>query len=174
MSTAPCLPAVGLTPLPVSARELRDAFGCFPSGVIAVCAAVDGQLVGLAASSFTSVSVEPALVSLCIQHTSTTWPVLRGARRLGLSILSEGQSAAGRQLAAKGVERFSGLEVHVTPTDAVLVHGASGWLECDVVNEVAAGDHTIVVLQVHAVEAHPEIAPLVFHASGFRSLAGTA
>lgn len=57
-----------------AADQLRPAFGCFPSGVTAVCADVDGVPAGLAASSFTSVSVEPPLVSVCMQHSSTTWP----------------------------------------------------------------------------------------------------
>lgn len=68
--------------------QLRRAFGCFPSG-ITVCALVDGTPVGMAASSFTSVSLAPPLVSVCIQHTSTTWPVLRNRPRLGLSVLAE-------------------------------------------------------------------------------------
>jgi flavin reductase (DIM6/NTAB) family NADH-FMN oxidoreductase RutF len=56
---------------------LRSVFGCFPSGVTAVCAEVDGALIGMAASSFTSVSLSPPLVSVCVQNSSKTWPVLR-------------------------------------------------------------------------------------------------
>ena len=67
----------------VDEGELRRVFGCFPSGVIAVCAIVDGEPVGMAASSFTSVSVAPALVSICVQNTSTTWPRLRSAAEAG-------------------------------------------------------------------------------------------
>ncbi|HEX2744921.1 MAG TPA: flavin reductase, partial [Streptosporangiaceae bacterium] len=69
-------------------RWLRHVFGAFPSGVAVVAAVVDNTPVGIAASSFTSVSLDPALVSLCIAHTSTTWPVLREVPRLGVSILS--------------------------------------------------------------------------------------
>ena len=61
--------------------RLREAFGVFPSGVVAVAAEVDGELVGLAASSFTSVSLEPALVSFSVANTSKTWPDLRRAGR---------------------------------------------------------------------------------------------
>lgn len=52
--------------------QLRRAFGCFPSGVTAVCAVVDGEPVGMAASSFTSVSMAPPLVSVCVQDSSAT------------------------------------------------------------------------------------------------------
>src|SRR5689334_21946313 len=68
---------------------LRRVFGCFPSGVIAVCASVDGEPLGMAASSFTTVSVAPPLVSICVQNSSTTWPRLRRRERLGISVLAE-------------------------------------------------------------------------------------
>ena len=66
---------------PVDGTELRRAFGCFPSGVTAVCAIIDGEPVGMAASSFTSVSIDPPLASICVQKSSTTWP-RTGPRRL--------------------------------------------------------------------------------------------
>jgi len=62
---------------------LRQAFGIFPTGVVAVAAEVDGTLVGLAASSFTSVSLDPPLVSFSIARTSKTWPDLRRSRTSG-------------------------------------------------------------------------------------------
>ena len=65
--------------------DLRRVFGAFPTGVTAIAAFVDGTPVGLAASSFTSVSLDPPLASVCIAKTSTTWPVLRRAERLGVS-----------------------------------------------------------------------------------------
>ena len=68
--------------------QLRQAFGIFPSGVVAVAAEVDGQLVGLAASSFTSVSLDPPLVSFSIANTSKTWPDLRRASHLGVTVLA--------------------------------------------------------------------------------------
>lgn len=63
----------GIQPVTIG-DHLRRAFGCFPSGVTAICAEIDGEPVGVAASSFTSVSISPPLVSVCMQHTSTTRP----------------------------------------------------------------------------------------------------
>jgi flavin reductase (DIM6/NTAB) family NADH-FMN oxidoreductase RutF len=100
---------VELTPI-TDGHQLRQAFGCFPSGVAAVCAVVDGSPVGLAASSFTSVSVAPPIASVCVQHTSTTWPVLRQRPRLGLSVLAEGQDAVCQRLANKNGDRFAGTD----------------------------------------------------------------
>ena len=71
--------------------RLREAFGVFPSGVVAVAAEVDGSLVGMAASSFTSVSLEPALVSFSVANTSKTWSTLRRAGHLGLTVLADHQ-----------------------------------------------------------------------------------
>jgi len=67
---------------------LRQAFGCFPTGVTAFCGLADGRPEGFAASSFTSVSLEPALVSICVANTSETWPKLARMKRLGISVLA--------------------------------------------------------------------------------------
>jgi flavin reductase (DIM6/NTAB) family NADH-FMN oxidoreductase RutF len=150
--------------------RLRRVLGAFPSGVTAVAAVVDGAPVGLAASSFTSVSLDPPLVSVCIAHASTTWPVLRGARRLGVSVLGADQEAAGRQLAARGADRFAALAWRSTGHGAVLLDGAAAWLECGIEAEVRAGDHDIVLLRVHDLDADHDVSPLVFHGSRFRRL----
>ena len=157
--------------VPVTAGEqLRRAFGCFPSGVTAVCAEVDGTPVGLAASSFTSVSVEPPLVSVCMQHSSTTWPVLREQARLGLSVLAEGHDDVCARLASKRGDRFAGTDWIATPEGGVFVHGATAWLDCSIHAAVPAGDHDIVLLRVHGLRVDATVAPLVFHGSRFRRL----
>lgn len=156
-----------------SGTQLRAAFGCFPSGIAAVCAMVDGQPVGMAASSFTSVSLDPPLVSVCIQHTSTTWPVLRNRPGLGLSVLAEGQDEISTRLAKRDVDRFAGTDWAETVTGGVLVHGATLWLDCTLHAEVPSGDHCIVLLQVHALRADPATPPLVFHGSRYRKLAAS-
>ncbi|MEV1296015.1 flavin reductase family protein [Pseudonocardia sp. NPDC049635] len=150
--------------------QLRSVYGCFPSGVTAVCALSGGGPVGIVASSFTSVSMTPALVSLCVQNTSTTWPRWRELPRLGVSVLGEDQDSAAVRLAAKQRDRFADLAWEVTPGGGLLVHGAVAWLECSVHMEVPAGDHSVVLLQIHGVRARPDRAPLVFHGSRFRQL----
>jgi flavin reductase (DIM6/NTAB) family NADH-FMN oxidoreductase RutF len=152
--------------------QLRRAYGCFPSGVTVICALdAGGTPVGMAASSFTSVSMEPALVSVCVQTSSTTWPRLRGLPRLGVSVLAEGQDAAAQRLATKEGDRFAELDWVGTDDGGILVHGAVAWLDCSIHAEVTAGDHEIVVLAIHALRADPDRAPLVFHGSRFRQLA---
>ena len=155
----------------LDSRTLRNAFGCFPSGVTAVCAMIDGEPVGMAASSFVSVSLEPPLVLVCIQNSSATWKKLRNAPRIGVSVLSEEQDRACSQLAAKCGDRFERLEWFATEGGAVLLEGAAVSLDCAAVEEIAAGDHQLVLLRIEALTFQPTVNPLVFHGSRFRKLA---
>jgi flavin reductase (DIM6/NTAB) family NADH-FMN oxidoreductase RutF len=150
---------------------LRGAYGRFPSGVTAVCGLVDGQPAGIAASSFTSVSMEPPLVSVCVAHTSTTWPVLRRASRLGVSVLAEDQGPVARALASKTPDRFASVNWVAEPPGSVFVLGAALWLECRIVEEVPAGDHVIALLEIDRLWPHAAVPPMIFHASTFTSLA---
>ena len=155
----------------VDSRTLRNAFGCFPTGVTAICAMIDGEPVGLAASSFTSVSLEPALVRVCIQNSSATWKKLRTAPRIGVSVLGEDHDRACSQLAAKSGDRFDRLDWLSTDGGAVLLEGAVLSLDCSVVEEIAAGDHQLVLLRIETLKFQPTTNPLVFHGSRFRKLA---
>ncbi|MFE2218228.1 flavin reductase family protein [Streptomyces canus] len=150
---------------------LRRAFGAFPSGVVAVCGLIDDQPVGIACSSFTSVSLDPALVSICIANTSTTWPVLRAADRLGISVLSDAQQGICGALSSRGVDRFATVPWGTTEDGAVLIEDASLWIECSIDQEVPAGDHVIVLARIHAVSVETHQPPMIFHGSAFRSLA---
>ncbi len=152
--------------------SLREAFGHFPSGVVAVAAEVGGARVGLAASTFVPVSLDPPLVSFCVQNTSATWPKLKGVPVLGISVLGEAHDAAARMLAAKTGDRFAGLETVSNGGGAVFIKGTSVWLESAIEQLVPAGDHTIVLLRVNDITVDPQVAPIVFHRSMFRRLGG--
>lgn len=156
----------------LTVQTLRSAFSHFPSGVAALAGVAQGVKEGLVASSFTvGVSLEPALVSVAVQNTSRTWPRLKQAERIGISILGEGQTTVCRQLAAKEGDRFAGLDVRSTDHGALLLNGAALWLDTTVYAELPAGDHTMVLLEVHGVQDHSsEHEPIVFHRSAFRNL----
>lgn len=159
-----------MSPTNLSPSSLREAFGHFPSGVIAIAAEVDGTRVGLAASTFVPVSLEPPLVSFCVQNTSSTWPKLKDLPYLGISVLGELHDDAARALAAKTGDRFAGLETVSTSNGAVFIQGTSVWVESAIEQLVPAGDHTIVVLRVNDITVHEDVAPMVFHRSTFRRL----
>ena len=149
---------------------LREAFGHFPTGVVAIAAVVEGVREGLAASTFVPVSLEPPLVSFCVQNTSTTWPKLKGVPTLGISVLGESHDEAARTLAAKTGDRFAGLETVSSEAGAVFIKGTGLWLESAIEQLIPAGDHTIVVLRVSEITVDAEVAPIVFHRSAFRRL----
>jgi flavin reductase (DIM6/NTAB) family NADH-FMN oxidoreductase RutF len=154
----------------LTAEILRSAFAAFPSGVTAVAGIVDGGPVGLAASSFTSVSLDPPLVSVCMARTSTTWPTLRLAPTIGVSVLAEGHGEVARALAAKTGDRFAELDWHADAAGAVLVDGSTLWLTCTLEAELPAGDHEIALLRIVELQVFPDVKPLIFHASSFRQL----
>jgi flavin reductase (DIM6/NTAB) family NADH-FMN oxidoreductase RutF len=158
----------------IDSRRFRTILGRFATGVVAITA-VDpetGRPNGLVANSFTSVSLDPPLVSFCVAHTSTTWPRLRGARRLCVNILSAPQLDVCLRLAARGGEKFAGLEWTPSPGGGPVIGGALAWLECSVDAEYVAGDHMIVVARVHHLDRHHDGDPLIFYQGGYGSFEG--
>ena len=92
-------------------------------------------------------SLEPALVSFSIANTSSTWPALRDAGHLGLSVLADHHGEVCRRLAGPADNRFDGVEVRVTDGGAVLLADAVATFDCTIHREVEAGDHTIALLR---------------------------
>lgn len=151
--------------------RLRSAFGNFPSGVVVVAAEVDGAPVGLAASSFTSVSLDPPLVSINLAAKSKTWPDLRRALRLGVTVLAAHHGPLCRQLAGPVEQRFTGVEYSVSPEGSVFIDDGMATFDTTIHREVEAGDHILVLLELHAVEHRSDGGPLLFHRSEFGSFA---
>ena len=163
-----------ISPLPTNQDldpgQLREVFGIFPSGVVAVAAEVDGARVGLAASSFTTVSLDPPLVSFSVATSSKTWPTLRRADHLGVTVLADHHDEACRRLAGPVEHRFDGLTLTTSDDGALTLDDGLAQFDCTIHDEVEAGDHLIVILRLHAVE-HADVAqPLVFHRSAFGSI----
>ncbi|MDH2425215.1 flavin reductase family protein [Sphaerisporangium sp. TRM90804] len=149
---------------PTDGRHFRNVLGRFATGVVAITA-IDpstGEPCGLAANSFTSVSLRPPLVAFCVAHTSTTWPRLRTAARLCVSVLSERHEKVCEQLAAKGWDKFAGLRWSPSPGGSPVIDGSLAWIDCAVEAEHVAGDHVIVVARVLDLDTHVDHAPLVF------------
>lgn len=153
-------------------RALRDAFGAFPSGVAAIAALDDAaRPQGLAASSFTSVSLDPPLVSVCIAQSSESWPMLSARPRIGVSVLAASQGRLAAALASKTMPRFADVDWRSNDDGAVFVVGAALWLDCTIADLLPGGDHDIVLLRVMSFDLYRGVEPLVFHRSQFRELA---
>ena len=149
----------------IDGMRFRSVLGRFATGVVAITG-IDpdaGTPTGLAANSFTSVSLDPPLVAFCVAHTSTTWPRLRTSERLCINILSELQQDVCRRLAAKGGDKFAELEWTTSPGGGPVLKGALAWIECTIEDQHMAGDHLIVVARVHQLDIHHEGEPLLFY-----------
>jgi flavin reductase (DIM6/NTAB) family NADH-FMN oxidoreductase RutF len=105
---------------------------------------------GLAASSFVPVSLDPPLVSICVQKSSTTWPRIAASESLGFSVLSESHKGAIRALSAKTGDRFAAVTTTISERGAVYVDGCGLWLEGTVDQTLDAGNHMIVLVRLTA------------------------
>jgi flavin reductase (DIM6/NTAB) family NADH-FMN oxidoreductase RutF len=164
-----------LAPYESDPQTLRTVFSYFPSGVVALLARVDGEQHGMVASAFTvGVSTDPPLVSCAIQKRSSTWPVLRRAPHIGISVLAESQGDLARQIGNRDkAARFVDAPLREIGSSALFIEGAPVWFECTLWAEHDAGDHTIALFEVKALGADPTSSPLIFHGKGFRQLKQT-
>ncbi|MGW0037734.1 flavin reductase family protein [Gordonia sp. NPDC003376] len=156
-----------------AAAGIRGVLAHCPSGVAAVAARVDGRDQVMVVSSFTvGVSLEPTLVMFAAQCSSATWPVLRRAERLGVSVLSADQAGVCRQLAGPDrARRWDGVDLGRHSGDAITLDGAVLRLGTRLRSAFAAGDHEVVMLEVEEMSADDDIEPLIFHRSGFHTIA---
>jgi flavin reductase (DIM6/NTAB) family NADH-FMN oxidoreductase RutF len=150
-------------------RNLRDAFGAFASGVVAVLGEAEGHVSVLTVSSFSSVSLDPPLAAFYVGNGSTTWPRLREATVLGISVLAEHHGPLARQLAGPAEQRLTDVVVR-EDLGAHFVAGAVARLRVTVEQESPAGDHTAVLLRVHSVSGPTDAQPLIYHRSDFGRL----
>lgn len=157
----------------IDSARFRAVLGRFATGVVAITGIDAGtdRPTGLAANSFTSVSLDPPLVAFCVAHTSTTWPRLRGSERLCINILSEPQLEVCKRLALKGGDKFADITWTGSPGGSPVIEGALAWIEVSVENEHVAGDHVIVVARVHHLDKHHEGEPLLFYKGAYGSFA---
>lgn len=151
----------------LTSDQFRQAAGRFATG-ITVATAVDreGQPHGLTVNSFTSVSLNPPLVLICLGHHTSAVECFRHAKHFGINMLAEDQRWLSDHFARKGYDRFEGLEWHRGKTGVPLLPGVVAIMECDVHRQFAVGDHDIFVGEVVRVEIQ-EKAPLLYFASGY-------
>ncbi len=153
----------------VNSSLFRSVLGRFATGVVAITA-IDpgsGEPCGLAANSFTSVSLDPPLVAFCVAHTSTSWPRLRASAIQTINVLAEHQQAVCAALASRGGEKFADLTWTCSPAGNPVIDDVLAWIDCSVEAEYPAGDHVIVVARVHRLEVHGDGGPLLFFRGGY-------
>ena len=154
----------------VPADAFRRACGRFATGV-AVATALDRQGTphGLTVSSFTSVSLDPPLVLICLGHEVTVIDAFRAARFFGINVLTEAQRELSERFARKGLDRFDGLPWHPGSTGVPLIPGALAAMECAAEQRISSGDHDVFIGRL--VDARiGEGKPLLYFSSRYHSL----
>jgi len=153
------------------ARTLRDALGCFATGITVVTAiATDGKPIGLTANSFTSVSLDPPLLLVCIANSAGSAPVLRSVEHFGVNVLQIGQQIVSGRFAGKGEDRFAQADWSVGETGAPLLAGSLGAFECRRHAVHDAGDHFLLVGEVMRAQFDPRRDPLLYFRGKYRRL----
>lgn len=153
-----------VTELTIDPAIFRQVLGSYPTGVSVITACDgEGSPAGMVVGTFTSVSLDPPLVGFLPDKKSTSWPLIEAAGRFCVNVLASDQQAVCRQMAAKGAEKFSGLEVRISDHNLPVIEGSIARIECTIHSVTEAGDHWFVLGNVLSMETTREDDPMLFH-----------
>ncbi len=155
-------------------EEFRRALGCFATGVTVITVANDDRIEGMTANAFTSVSLDPMLVLVCVDHKARTHAHLHARKRFGINVLSEGQRKISEHYAEVDrdparAESEAGAKFDRTRHGTPVLHAALAYLECRLQTAQDAGDHTIFIAEVEDVVVR-EGQPLLYFQSRYRKI----
>lgn len=149
-------------------RAFRAALGRFPTGVTVVTTVgPGGEPIGLTASSFNSVSLEPPLVLWSLAKSAASLPIFLKAPHFAVNVLAADQIGLSRQFASRSADRFASVRWSKGPSGMPLIENCAAWFECNNVFQYEGGDHIILVGQVERF-ADAERPALAFHASNYK------
>jgi 3-hydroxy-9,10-secoandrosta-1,3,5(10)-triene-9,17-dione monooxygenase reductase component len=154
-------------PLTPDASTYRTVLGHFATGVVIVTAIDDGEPVGMACNSFTSVSLEPPLVLFCAAKNSSTWPRIETSGKWAANILDEDGEEVCRLFAQKGADRFARIAYTPGRTGSPILEDALAFVDCETIDKHDAGDHVIIVGRVVELGYQHEGKPLLFYRGGY-------
>ena len=141
---------------------LRHAFGSFPTGVTVVTTLdADGRPRGMTANSFTSVSLNPALLLVCIGHRAASFPAFAECRSFAVNVLREDQQEVSARFASKSALKFADVSTVVRQTGCPVLTDCLTWFDCTLHQRVDAGDHTVLFGRVEQFDTS-RAAPLGF------------
>ncbi|MCX2729218.1 flavin reductase family protein [Saccharopolyspora sp. NFXS83] len=148
----------------IEPRYFRDVIGHLPTGVTVVAGRDPGtgSPAGLVVGTFQSLSLDPPLVTFSVAATSGSWPKVRHARHFSASVLSDGQHDVCHAMSSRRADKFAALNWHESAEGSPQIAGAHAWIDCTIVQELAGGDHVIVVAEVLRLQAGGG-RPLIFH-----------
>jgi flavin reductase (DIM6/NTAB) family NADH-FMN oxidoreductase RutF len=160
----------------VSPTDFRKAMGCFATGVTILTVRTDDGVHGMTANAFTSVSLNPRLVLVCVAQTARTHAHLRTRKRFGINVLAVKQRAISEHYARASrhdrVGAAPGARFDYTKQGTPVLHGALAYLECRLQSTQDAGDHTIFIAEVEEVVIRKG-KPLLYFQSAYAGLGRT-
>jgi flavin reductase (DIM6/NTAB) family NADH-FMN oxidoreductase RutF len=154
--------------------EFRKAMGAFATGVTIITVDLDDEVHGMTANAFTSVSLDPMLVLVCVDHSTRTHAHLHAKKRFGINVLGEDQRAISEYYARpershEHAEAEAGARFDRTRHGTPMLDGALAFLECRLESVQQAGDHSIFIAEVEDVVVR-EGDPLLFFRSVYRKI----
>ncbi len=154
------------TILTVDTESLRSAMRAWSAGVTVVTAAHEGQIHGMTVNSFTSISLDPALITISLQQNSRTHELISKSQAFGVTILSNEQAVISNIFAGRVPEasnRFANLQTETLVTGSPLIVGGLAWLDCRVIETFDAGMNMLFIAEVVAARSMDAGEPLVYH-----------
>jgi flavin reductase (DIM6/NTAB) family NADH-FMN oxidoreductase RutF len=146
-----------------SSQEFRAALGMFATGVTIVTARTPDGVIGLTANSFNSVSLDPPLVLWSLAQAAASLSAFRAGSHYAINVLANDQKALAERFAAKGADRWAGVNFTEGMGGAPLLTGAAAAFECFNRSRYDEGDHVIFVGEVERCSWRPGASPLLFH-----------
>jgi len=151
-------------------REIRNVMGHFTTGVTVITTRdKTGTPFGLTANAFSSLSLNPPLVVVCVDKTVQCYSCFDESKAFVVNILSEDQEDLSRRFATKGIEKFEGLSWRPGELGVPLLNGAIGHIQCRVTSSYEGGDHTIFIGEIIAAAAQGD-RPLLFFKGQYQRL----
>jgi len=157
----------------LDSEKLRAAMRTWSAGVTVVTAAFDGNLSGATVNSFTSISLEPALVTIALQKSARTHDLISKSLAFGVTILSVEQAKVSDLFAGKMTEirdRFAGLQTETLVTGSPMIVGGLAWLDCRVIETFEAVTSTLFIAEVLAAQNVGDGQPLIYHSRKYWEL----
>jgi flavin reductase (DIM6/NTAB) family NADH-FMN oxidoreductase RutF len=156
--------------MPIEKTELRRVMGHFATGVtIITTRSNDGKIYGLTANAFTSVSLEPPLLLVCVDKKAESYPYFEESKVFTVNVLSDEQETLSRRFAVSGGPKFEGVAYRPGANGAPILEGAVAFIECKLAGAYPGGDHTIYLGEVQEAETS-DGKPLLFFRGGYRTL----
>jgi len=155
----------------VQNEEFKKAVGCFPTGVAVITTSNADKLWGFTANSFASVSLDPPLISFCLNKESASFTAFDNATTFAISVLSSDQSEISKHFAQKRMDKFANIDYKIGNfSKSPLITGAKCFLECKKYDQFECGDHYIFVGKVMSTNINEEKSPIVYFAKTYSSL----